>query len=386
MRNETRKSLKGRQCAPPWFPMRIGMVSKFHAADGLCIRANDVLKGLLERGHEVHAFTQSKEVKGLLPERVHRFSAVQLNPHFSIDSIDSVRMIARESIRHKIDVLHVQMNSGSTEFVLPYFKKSLPPLALTYHLAYAQGSSMYTTIFGIAWKASLYAAKKYDEVILVDPSQKPHFIRSGIPEERISVIKNGIQTNSFAPPKSINEDGIVDFVFVGRLSYDKGVHLLLRAFREYHQENPHSRLTLIGDGMVKSQINGTVDDNSIRWVGTIPHAKIPDILGKMDVFVIPQNIGGLGLSVMEAMSCGLPVITTAIGETIRLIHDDEGVLVKPDSMEAVLEGMRFLGSNPDLRKAMGRKCREKIVKNYSWDRQIEEIEKSYERAIANPNN
>ncbi|MDF1538809.1 MAG: glycosyltransferase family 4 protein [Candidatus Thorarchaeota archaeon] len=362
------------------------MVSKFHAADGLCIRANDVLKGLLDGGHEVHAFTQSKKVDGLPSKRVHRFSAVQLNPHFSIDSISSVRMIARESRRHKIDVLHVQMNSGSTEFVLPFFKKSLPPLALTYHLAYAQGSSMYTTIFGIAWKASLYAARKYDEVILVDPSQKPHFVGNGIPEEKISVIKNGIETDVFIPPKKAKDDGIVDFVFVGRLSYDKGAHLLLKAFGEYHRINPQSRLTLIGDGMVKPQINGTVDDDSIRWIGTIPHEKIPEVLGKMDVFVIPQNIGGLGLSVMEAMSCELPVITTAIGETIRLLTDEEGVLVKPDSMKAVLEGMKFLGDSPDLRKSMGRKCREKIVKSYSWKTQIESLEKSYERAIAHSKN
>jgi glycosyltransferase involved in cell wall biosynthesis len=364
--------------------MRIGMVSKFHAADGLCIRANSVLKGLIERGHEVHAFTQSKEVDGLPTDRIHRYPAVQLNPHFSIDSISSVRMIAKQCQKNEIDILHVQMNSGSTEFVLPFFKKSLPPLAVTYHLAYAEGGSAYTTIFGIAWKASLFAAKRYDEVILVDPSQKPYFVKYGIPEERITVVRNGIEINNFQPPEKKQDDDIVDFVFVGRLSYDKGVHLLLRAFSDYHRENPKSRLTLIGDGMLKSQISKAVDDDSIRWYGTLPHHKVPKILGQMDVFVIPQNIGGLGLSVMEGMSCGLPVITTAIGETIRLLSDEEGVLVKPDSKDAVLEGMRFLGNNPDLRSRMGENCRKKIEKDYSWKTQIASLEKSYEKAIANP--
>lgn len=89
---------------------------------------------------------------------------------------------------------------------------------------------------------------------------------------------------------------------------------------------------------------------------------------------------------MEAMSCGLPIITTAIGETIRLLTDEEGVLVEPDSMHAVLEGMRLLGADPNRRISMGKKCREKIVRNYSWNTQIESIEKSYERAIAHPNN
>ena len=80
----------------------------------------------------------------------------------------------------------------------------------------------------------------------------------------------------------------------------------------------------------------------------------------------------------------MPVITTAIGETIRLLSDDEGVLVEPDSKDAVLEGMRLLGNNPDLRKSMGENCRQKIEKDYSWNTQIAGLEKSYERAIANP--
>ena len=62
------------------------MVSKFHAADGLCIRANTVLKGLVERGHEVHAFTQSDTVDGLPEEQIHRFGAVQLKTRFNLSN------------------------------------------------------------------------------------------------------------------------------------------------------------------------------------------------------------------------------------------------------------------------------------------------------------
>jgi len=362
--------------------MRIGMVSKFGAPDGLCIRADAVLKGLVGHNNEVHALTQSKFVDGLPEERIHRYRAVQLNPHFSIDTLSSPKTIAKISQKHNLEVLHIQMNSGSTEFFLPYFKKSIPPLVVTYHLAYAAGGSVYSTLFGIAWKVSLFASRKYDEVILVDPSQKPYFIKSGFPEDKLTVVRNGVDTSLFKPGENYKRDeDVTDFIYVGRLSYDKGVHLLLDAFRVYHSENLKTRLTVIGNGMLKNQVDTCTDDGSVRWLGAIDHDSIPSVLQKMDAFVIPQNIGGLGLSVMEAMGCGLPVITTAIGETKRLLREDEGILVAPDSVSAVVNGMRVLAEDKKKRHAMGLRCRKKIVKDYSWYNQIGLIEDVYRRAI-----
>ncbi len=362
--------------------MKVGIVSKFHAADGLCVRANGVLKGLVERGHDVHVFTQSKRVEGIPPENIHRYRAVQLNPHFSIDAVDAVKGIVKDCNQLKIEALHVQMNSGSTEFILPYFKNSLPPLVVTFHLAYAAGASLYTMLFGVAWRASAFAAKKYDEIILVDPSQLAYMENYGITRNRMTVIRNWVHTDLFTPAEEKREKEVVDFVYVGRLSYDKGVNILLEAFRVYHKENKKSRLTLIGDGMLKHQIQEYNSNGSIRWLGTVPHSELPNILQRMDVFVIPQNIGGLGLGVMEAMGCGLPVITTGIGETIRLLNEDEGILVEPNSVKEVTDAMKQLGGNRELRTEMGRRCREKIVRKYSWENQMLSIENVYERAAA----
>ncbi len=360
--------------------MRIGMVSKFDAADGLCVRANEVLRGLVRRGHEVHAFTQSQEVAGIPTENIHRFRAFQLNPHFSLDSFNAIKIIAEGCQRHDIEVLHVQMNSGSTEFLIPYFDDALPPRVVTFHLAYARGSSAYTTLFEIAWKASIFAARKYDQIILVDPSQKPYFTRLGISDEQLSVITNGVNINLFKPGKR-RENKILEFVYVGRLSYDKGVHILLRAFQKYHQENPDSRLTLIGEGMVKHQIQKYNENGSIRWLGVVDHHQLPRILSAMDVFVIPQNIGGLGLSVMEAMSCGLPVITTAIGETVRLLGPEEGILVEPHSTRGVLDAMRRIGADNALRASMAGRCRRKIEHLYSWKHQLGLLEETYRKVV-----
>lgn len=358
------------------------MVSKFGAPDGLCIRAGAVIKGLVTNTHDTHAITQSKKVDGLPEEKIHRFRAVQLNPHFSIDALSSTKTAAEVSNKYNLEVLHIQMNSGSTEFFLPYFKKALPPLVVTYHLAYSTGNSLISTLFNIAWKASLFASRKYDEVILVDPSQKPYFINNGFSEDNLTIVRNGVDTNLFKPGEKFKkDDDITDYVYVGRLSYDKGVHILVDAFREYHRENPKTRLTIIGNGMLNGQVDACTDDGSVSWFGAIDHDKIPQVLQRMDAFVIPQNIGGLGLSVMEAMSCGLPVITTAIGETVKLLGKDEGVLVEPENVSAVVTGMRLLAEDRKKRQSMGFNCRKKVEKEYSWDSQIGLIEGVYRKVI-----
>ncbi|UCE09910.1 MAG: glycosyltransferase family 4 protein [Candidatus Thorarchaeota archaeon] len=360
--------------------MRIGLISKFGSADGLCVRAAHVLKGLVDHGHDVHVFTQSDSIDSLPEDRIHRFRAVPVNPHFYLDSPGAVRLIAEKSKEHNIDLLHVQMNSSSTEFLLPFYKHALPPIVTTFHLAYAAGSSVVATAFAIAWKASMFAAKRYDHIILVDPSQQQVMDEYGISEDKTSVIINGVDTDLFCPGEGRNKNGWIDFVYVGRLAIDKGVHILLDAFKEFHAEYRKSRLTLVGDGLLKAMVDDCVDDGSVRWLGVLDHQRVPEVLQNADVFVIPQNIGGLGLSVIEAMSCGVPVITTAIGETRRLLGPDEGVLVQPDSSSAVLNAMRHL-ADEDLRREMGERCRMKILKNYSWESQMELLEETYRKVM-----
>ncbi|NWF94836.1 MAG: glycosyltransferase family 4 protein [Candidatus Thorarchaeota archaeon] len=362
--------------------MIIGMVSKFHAADGLCVRANAELRGLVRRNHEVHVFTRSNTVHSLPPDRVHRFKALPLNPHLSLDPPTVIGMIARESRRLGVEVLNVQMNSGTTEFVLPHFKSSLPPLVATFHLAYTRGVALLMASYAMAWEASIRACRHYDHVILVDPAQKPYFLRGGVPEDSISVIKNGVDTDLFSPAAKKKEDEIVDFAFVGRLNHDKGAGTLLDAFAEYHSENPRTRLTLVGDGILKTRVATCARDGAVRWLGVVPHEEIPRLLRKADVFVMPQLNGGLSLSVMEAMSCGLPVITTAIGETKRLLNEREGVLIEPNNRSELIDAMRMLAEDEKRRSSMGRECREKVLREYSWYSQVERIERVYQQVVS----
>jgi glycosyltransferase involved in cell wall biosynthesis len=229
----------------------------------------------------------------------------------------------------------------------------------------------------------MFAARRYDHIILVDPSQQQVMYDYGISEDKTSVVINGVDTDLFCPSERRGMDGWMDFVYVGRLAIDKGVHILLDAFKEFHAEYRKSRLTLVGDGLLKMMVDDCVDDGSVRWLGILDHKHVPKVLQNADVFVIPQNIGGLGLSVIEAMSCGIPVITTAIGETKRLLGPDEGILVEPESSRSVMEAMRKLADDVTLREEMGRRCRNKILRDYSWESQMDLLEDVYRKVLSN---
>ncbi len=362
--------------------MITAILSKFHVADGVCTLANAYLQGLMMRGHEVHVFTHSPTVCDVPKERIHRFRAVQLNPHLTLDAPNTVSDIAKTCRQLGVEIVHVQMPCGSTDFLMPYFKDSLPPIVTTYHLAYGGGSWLFTVGFEAAWRMTLPAIKRYDHIMLVDPGQRPIFLRYGIPEERLTVVQNGVDTDLFAPSEEPPQDDIIDFVYVGRLSKEKGLDVLLKAFKRYHNENPASRLILAGDGLFKTCLDDYLNDGSICWLGPVPHEKVPNVLHKADIFVSAQNIGGLGMSVLEAMSCGLPVITTAIGETIHLLDNREGVLFQPQNISELVKAMCLLGEDEQLRRSMGKRGREKILQKYTWSAQIELIEQVYKRVCA----
>jgi glycogen(starch) synthase len=208
------------------------------------------------------------------------------------------------------------------------------------------------------------------------------FLQNGVPEEKLNVIVNGVDTNLFKPDEHKKDDDFVEFIYVGRLSYDKGVHILIQAFREYHKENPRSRLTLLGDGMLKSMLSDQ-DSESIRWAGSIDHSLVHHYLRKADAFVVPMSIGPLtaSMSVLEAMSCGLPLITTNVADADRILSPEEGILVKPESVPAVVEAMRLMARDKNMRDSMGQHCRERILREYSWKKQIGLIEGVYSRVI-----
>jgi glycosyltransferase involved in cell wall biosynthesis len=144
--------------------------------------------------------------------------------------------------------------------------------------------------------------------------------------------------------------------FTGRLSEQKGLHILVSAFAEMHKEYPCVRLLLVGDGPLRESLQQQIQEHGIENVAVITgfRSDVPDLLRAMDLFVMTSFWEGLSRSLAEAMYARLPIIATDVGGTSDAIRTNEtGWLIPPGDAGAARDAMRDAIKNPHRAKQFG---------------------------------
>lgn len=211
----------------------------------------------------------------------------------------------------------------------------------------------------------------------------------GAEGEVITLIENGVDLDAWPPTRRVADaDRPTRFVFLGRLVDWKGVDLLLDAFAGVRTHSP-THLEIIGDGPMRAALEGQAARlgvaDRVRFAGWQPQDECARRLREADVLVLPSLYECGGAVALEAMAVGLPVIATAWGGPLDYIDDSCGILVPPDSREALVSGlvaaMSRLAEDPGLRTAMGRAGRERVERKFDWEAKIDQMLAIYRRAI-----
>jgi len=182
---------------------------------------------------------------------------------------------------------------------------------------------------------------------------------------RVDVVPNGIAVSRFRLSESARtrvrtelgfDDKDVVLTAIGRLVPVKNHASLLRAFVLASKCNPSTRLLIVGDGILRNQLRQLSKDlgvdRAVRFLGE--RAGVPAILSASDVFVISSLAEGNPLSVMEAMAAGLPVIASNVGGIPDLVDGMEnGILVSPECIPDISEGIQRLAGNIEFRQTIG---------------------------------
>lgn len=175
---------------------------------------------------------------------------------------------------------------------------------------------------------------------------------------RLHVIHCGIDPSRYTVGA---RDG-QNLLFVGRLAGVKGVPMLLDALRSL----PKVRLTLIGDGPDRAELERQAVGLNVEFLGYRNQTDVAEALSNTDIFVLPSFAEGVPVVLMEAMAAQVPVLTTRIAGVPELVEDGlSGRLVPPGDGAALKAALTDLLADPDLRRELGAKGREKVTQDFN---------------------
>ena len=235
-----------------------------------------------------------------------------------------------------------------------------------------------------------------DKIIAVSSEIAQNLLRHGIKESRIKVIPNAVKTdidqNVFLENRQNSRQfygfSEKDFVlgYVGRLSQEKGLKYLIDASSMIKKSRVPLKVLIVGEGPQKKDLANIVKKRRVESEVVFSGFKnnIDNLLPAMDVFVLPSLTEGTPMSLLEAMSYGIPVVASSVGGIPRIIDPGKtGILVAPGRPEELRDSVILLYNNPSLRSEIGKAGQRKVKEQFDIKRWARRIESEYTSLIAN---
>lgn len=205
-----------------------------------------------------------------------------------------------------------------------------------------------------------------DLILVGSTFARDSLIREGVDGSKVAVVPYGVDVELFSPIDESEMDMQRDrfnVLFVGTLTEGKGVHYLMEAYRRFR--TPKTTLTMVGDDELKSGMTLS-GDPSVKTVPRVARCQLPSYYRQAAVFVLPTLFEGMGMVVLEAMACGIPVVVTNRGPNEVVRDGVDGFIISAEDSDAITERLQLLYEKPDLRRSMGQNARLRALQ-YSWD-------------------
>jgi len=207
--------------------------------------------------------------------------------------------------------------------------------------------------------------------------------REMIPSRKIKIIYNGIdlpEANYKIPSSWPANDKEVIACFAGRLSYEKGLDVLLEALRINPYLLKNLQLLILGNGPELQELQHKCQEyqllNRVHFVGQVESTRA--WLYHSNIFVLPSRWEGISMALLEAMSVGLPVVATVVGGTPEVVVNDiNGFLVPPNDAVKLGEAITRMVKDEQLRDNMGKAGMEKVKREFSLDKTILQLDTLY---------
>jgi glycosyltransferase involved in cell wall biosynthesis len=238
-----------------------------------------------------------------------------------------------------------------------------------------------------------FLLKELDHLVAISKATGRDFEKIGYSESRISYIPNGVEI-PVVREKTYAQ--VTRVIAITRLSQEKGVDVLLKAWAEVVREEKSLKLLIVGDGSLESGLKtlshslGIVE--SVDFVGAVQDAS--SYLIGSDLFVLSSRSEGMSNALLEAMSYAIPCIATNVGGNSEALGGEDkeipkgeyviaknGLLINPDDVEGLTEAVLFFVRNKNEREEMGKRGRIHVKENYSIDLIVDQYIALYQRIL-----
>lgn len=375
--------------------MKICMVisTPFPPEEGIGYYVYNLSQKLIEKGHEIVVITrgslqrtQWKVYDGI---EVIKAPFVPLYPfylHFHGMFINKIL----KSLESQLDIIHIHSP------LPPYLKTSLPIIS-TIHTPmltdanYYQNDSIYSVFSKISAKYVSYPTelkniKASNIITTVSKSIAQELGEYSLTSDEIQIIGNAADIEHFIPRKgNLNFDQKY-ILFVGRIDREKGIFDLLESGKNICNKRSDVTFFFVGKGKdlntLKQKIEKYGLQEKFKIVGQVDKNQLVKYYQNATLFVLPSYHEGLPAVLLEAMSCGVPVIATDVrGNRDIITHEINGLLVPQRNPKKLGEAISLLLDDEKLRKKIIKNSRKSVLEKYNWDTVGNKMLKCYEKLV-----
>jgi len=293
------------------------------------------------------------------------------------------------------DVIHIHTPFSVGWEAVWAAKKLKKPLMGTHHTFYDHYlkhiKADYDWVKKFSWKYTIFFYNHCDLVLSPSRSLAAALIQKGL-KKPIEVLQNSIETDFFVPaPDQKTKDNLKkefgikgkSLVYMGRVSYEKSIDQILKAFKIIAKKDPSVKLMIVGEGPEKENLEKLAVKldikNKIIFTGLLRGENLVKAMQANDLFVTASKSENMPLSILEAMSCGLPIVAVAEKGLTEIVKDGiNGFLTKPDNPTDLAEKILRLVSYDSILTGFSRASRAQAL-NYSKEVVTKLLEQIYAR-------
>jgi glycosyltransferase involved in cell wall biosynthesis len=287
------------------------------------------------------------------------------------------------AVRTGADIVHAHGFKADI-YVYLALRATKIPFVSTCHTWY--DNNLLVFLYGVVDR---FVLRRYARVAAVSDEVKRRLLKAGVRGEGIRLIRNGIELHPFdkAVP-SIREDLALDGApivgLIGRLSWEKGIDIFLRAAARVLVEFPSAIFVVVGEGPDKDKLEELVDELNIRASVSMlgRRGDMPSVYASLDIMVSSSRQEGLPMAILEGMASSLPLVATAVGEVPTVVLDGRtGLLVPAEDVDLLAKGILELLRNPEMRTRFGAAAKQRVEEEYSAVRMTADYLCVYAEAI-----